>query len=131
MRKVAKNDPLVNDELAALVRSRDNLQKSLVNFTIDDPEYSVYIEKLGEIVNREVRKIISDFTEYEKAYNEKDRIYHFYMKDQPSESLVQFRHELLQHLAGSIIVKEHRKRYQKEQFERYMFTMNSADLRDS
>jgi hypothetical protein len=51
--------------------------------------------KLGEIVNRELRKISNDFTEYEKAYNERERIYHSYMKDQESESLTQFRIELL------------------------------------
>ena len=46
-------------------------------------------------MNRELRKISNDFTEYEKAYNERERVYHSYMKDQKSESLSQFRNELL------------------------------------
>lgn len=120
VRKVAGEDPAAHEELKTLVRQRDNYQKAFVTFTINDEEYTTYIGKLGEIVNRELRKISNDFTEYEKAYNERDRIYHFYMKDQQSESLQQFRFELLKHLAGSIVVKEHRQRYQKEQFDRFL-----------
>lgn len=34
-----------------------------------------------------------------------------------------FRTDLLQHLAGSIVVKEHRLRYQKEQFDRFIASL--------
>ncbi len=59
-------------------------------------------------MNRDVRKAVNDFTEYEKAYNERERIYHSFTRDHSSEAMDVFREELLQHLAGSIIVKEHR-----------------------
>ena len=80
VKKVSKNDVAAIDELKALVTLRDQYQNA----------YSRY-----EIENRELRKIINDFTEYEKAYNERERVYHSYMKDQDSESLSQFRNELL------------------------------------
>jgi hypothetical protein len=34
----------------------------------------------------------------------------------------------LQHLAGSIVVKEHRERYQKEQFDRFVASMQTIRL---
>lgn len=39
-----------------------------------------------------------------------------------------FRTDLLQHLAGSIVVKEHRQRYQKEQFDRFISSMQCNSL---
>ena len=39
----------------------------------------MYINILGEIYNTKIRKVIEDFTEYEKAYNERERIYHHFM----------------------------------------------------
>ena len=129
VKKVSKNDVAAIDELKALVTLRDQYQNAYSRYQTDDAEYQIYINKLGEIVNRELRKIINDFTEYEKAYNERERVYHSYMKDQDSESLSQFRNELLQHLAGSIIVKEHRQRYQKEQFDRFLISLYFIKLK--
>ncbi len=40
-----------------------------------------------------------------------------------------FRIDLLKHLAGSIIVKEHRLRYQKEQFDRFAASAKFPDLK--
>jgi hypothetical protein len=40
-----------------------------------------------------------------------------------------FRINLLKHLAGSIIVKEHRLRYQKEQFDRFAASARMPDLK--
>jgi len=61
-----------------------------------------------------VKDIHTTFSDYERLFNERSRVYHHYMKDQESEYLDTFRSDLLQHLAGSIIVKEHRLRYQRE-----------------
>jgi uncharacterized membrane-anchored protein YhcB (DUF1043 family) len=36
---------------------------------------------------------------------------------------------LLKHLAGSIVVKEHRLRYQKEQFDRYVASLVASNLK--
>ena len=35
---------------------------------------------------------------------------------------------MLQHLAGSIVVKEHRLRYQREQYERFIASLNERAL---
>jgi hypothetical protein len=43
-------------------------------------------------------------------------------------SVDNFRQDLLKHLAGNIVVKEHRIRYQKEQFDRFIASTRMPDL---
>jgi hypothetical protein len=81
VKKVAKNDPSAVDELKTLVNHRDRYASSYSRFEVDDPEYQAYINTLGEIYNTKIRKMMEDFTEYEKAYNERERVYHSYMSD--------------------------------------------------
>jgi hypothetical protein len=72
--------------------------------------------------------LVADFGEWEKVYNERHRIYHHFTNESNSESLTVFRTDLLQHLAGSIVVKEHRQRYQKEQFDRFLSSLQHNSL---
>lgn len=110
-RKVAKGDQASLNELKTLVNHRDRYLASFNRYEVNDPEYEVYINTLGEIVNTKIRKILEDFNDYEKIHNERERIYHHYMTEQKVEALDTFTEEILQHLAGSIVVKEHRFRY--------------------
>lgn len=114
-RKVGKWDKVAEEELKKLVNQRDIYANSFSRYPVEDPEYEVYINILGEMVNK-IRKMIEDFNDYEKIQYERDRVYYHYMAEQPSEALDTFRTELLRHLAGSIVVKDHRVRYQQEQF---------------
>ena len=41
-----------------------------------------------------------------------------------------FREDLLKHLAGSLVIKEHRLRYQKEQFDRFVSSIGFSKLKD-
>ncbi len=110
-RKVAKQDPTALDELKQLVNHRDRYSASFSRYETEEPEYEAYINKLGEIYNTQIRKMIEDFNNFEKTRNERERVYHHYMADEQSEALDTFREQILQHLAGSIVVKEHRVRY--------------------
>lgn len=127
-RKVGKGDKASLLDLKDLVNHRDSYHASFSRYECEEPEYEVYMHTLGEIVNTKIRKMHEDFNEYEKVHNERSRIYHHFMSDQQSEALDTFREELLQHLAGSIVVKEHRTRYQKEQFDRFMFSLSDNRL---
>jgi len=42
-----------------------------------------------------------------------------------------FRTDLLKHLAGNIVIKEHRVRYQKEQFDRFVASINFLELKNT
>jgi len=48
-----------------------------------------------------------------------------------SEDGANFRADLLKHLAGSIVIKEHRVRYQKEQFDRFISSLEYSPLKDN
>jgi len=52
-----------------------------------------------------------------------------YFDQNSSDSLDEFRFALLKHLAGSIVVKNHRIRYQKEQYDRFVFTQGDSVLK--
>jgi hypothetical protein len=47
----------------------------------EDPDYEAYINTLGEMVNNPIKRIKEDFTDYEKAFNERERIYHSFMRE--------------------------------------------------
>jgi len=53
------------------------------------------------------------------------------VKDDATEVMDTFRNDLLQHLAGSIIVKDHRQRYQKEQYNRFVASVQYRSLTKS
>lgn len=131
IKKVGKDDKEALEELKRLINYRDRYQKSYNRYELaqsEQTEFQVYINILGETYNTRIRPLIEKFTEYEKTYNDRERIYHHYMAEEQNEALQTFREELFQHLAGSIVVKEHRQRYQKEQFERYMASMQAIKL---
>ncbi len=68
------------------------------------------------------------FSEYEKATVERERWYHGFLENSESEALDSFRSELLKHLAGNIVIGEHRMRYQQEQYVRFNASMSSRQL---
>ena len=46
-----------------------------------------------------------------------------------NDDLDVFRQDLLKHLAGNIVVKEHKIRYQKEQFDRFLASLGFTALK--
>lgn len=49
--------------------------------------------------------------EHDQAFNERSALYSDYISQNTTLSMNNFRIDLLKHLAGSIVVKEHRLRY--------------------
>lgn len=71
------------------------------------------------------------FSDFEKTRSEWNRIQDHLssnkgMAENPDE---QWRTQMLQYLAGNIVVKEHRQRYQKEQYDRFLYTINDRALK--
>jgi hypothetical protein len=129
LRKVAPEDKAYQQELDSM----SSLKEELVNYVAKlqitpSDEYNAYCNALSELEKEQVKSILNLFSEYEKAYNDRQRFYHHFCRESDSEALLEFRNDLLHHLAGSIIVKEHRQRYQQEQFERFAMSMNARAL---
>ena len=69
---------------------------------------------------------MSALNDYTQSQNEKNVMYADY---DSSDDLDAFRQDLLKHLAGNIVVKEHKIRYQKEQFDRLMASLTFWELK--
>ena len=134
MNLVAKSDDdnaLAQDELRNLVAARDSYQNAFSRYEIAEfakGDYDAFKGTLNELQEGRAKKLVTDFTEWEKVYQERQRIYHHFTSQSDSEAMTVFRTDLLQHLAGSIVVKEHRQRYQKEQFDRFIASLQHNAL---
>ena len=86
-------------------------------------EYDAYTGTLSELFRTQFASVVKDFQDYERAYNDRKSIYADFKDNSEETNIFKFRTELLQHLAGSIVVKESRNRYQKEQFDRFVASL--------
>ena len=91
----------------------------------DDGAYS---KQFDDIKRGDMGRLMSDINDYTQSQSEKNELYADY---DSSDSLDEFRHDLLKHLAGNIVVKEHRIRYQKEQFDRFLASLHFWELKKS
>lgn len=69
--------------------------------------------------------------EYVTFDNERDVVYKNWLQKtgEPCESLDKLREAMLLHLAQDIVIKEHKIRYQKEQYDRYIYSCANTRLK--
>lgn len=67
------------------------------------------------------------FSDFHHAQNERTTIFSNF-SDVQADGANDFKNKLLLHLSGSIVVKENRNRYQKEQFDRLFVAMQARGL---
>lgn len=126
-----EEDTTARDELNVFKVARDNYERSFNRHGVADhakSEYEAFTAQIHELAEGRAKALINDFKEYDQAYTERQRVYSTFSEGTTSEAMQAFRNDLLQHLAGSIIVKEHRQRYQKEQFDRYLSSLQYQRL---
>lgn len=73
-----------------------------------------------------MKKLLADIESCHVSQQERNGIYADFALDADADS---FRKDLLKHLAGSIVIKEHRLRYQKEQFDRFIISLADNNLK--
>ena len=74
-----------------------------------------------------MRQLMSDIDACAQAQAERAAIYD---AAEVGDDSPDFRADLLRHLAGSIVNKNHRLRYQKEQFDRFVASLDYSPLKD-
>jgi len=74
---------------------------------------SVYTQSVQQLFDGDLKDLLEKIDAHQKTFGERATLYDDYLKvnGEPSEALDKFRTELLQHLAGTIVVGEHRVRY--------------------
>lgn len=85
----------------------------------DSTSEDVYAKQLEDIKEGDMNRLLSDIADLSISQSERASIYAEY--DQNADN--SFREDLLKHLAGRIVVKEHKLRYQKEQFDRFLASL--------
>ena len=91
-------------------------------------EAEAFSNSVNEVVNQIVKDLHEDMNAYEIVAAQKHRIYHHYMSHNESEAMDNFHQGICQHLAGTIVLKEHRNRYQLEQYERFVYSVQNRRL---
>ena len=74
-----------------------------------------------------MRQLMSDIDACAVAQAERAALYD---SIEVTSEQADFRADLLKHLAGSLVIKEHRVRYQKEQFDRFIASLDYSPLKD-
>jgi hypothetical protein len=129
-------DDYTESELSNIKQLRNTLssasesgREGIEGFALDEgEEFKVYAAQLKQITETNAQEIAKTFKDYEKATEEKRRVYEFYTNEEDNSDLATFHSDLLLHLAGTIVVKEHRQRYQKEQFDRFVSSIQYKTL---
>ena len=82
-----------------------------------------------------MKTLLDNISEHERNQDERTKLYADYYEPTAevtnADQAEVFRANLLKHLAGSIVVKEHRIRYQKEQFDRFLASCQYATLKSN
>lgn len=86
---------------------------------------------MAQCVENEMQALLGKMNEHEAAFKQRAELYSDYLvlTGDPEDALDKFRNDLLKHLAGSIVVKDHKVRYQKEQFDRFIASMRHINLK--
>lgn len=70
------------------------------------------------------------FEDYADAQGKRKEVFQNFRADVNVDVLDQFKNKLLHHLSSSIVVKENRNRYQKEQFDRLLVSAQARNLKN-
>lgn len=71
----------------------------------------IFKEQVDDLRSGELASLFRNMNEHDQAFNERSALYSDYISQNTTLSMNNFRIDLLKHLAGSIVVKEHRLRY--------------------
>ena len=94
----------------------------------DSASDDVYAKQLEDIKEGDMKRLLSDIADLSISQSERASVYADY--GQVEGGVDSFREDLLKHLAGRIVVKEHKLRYQKEQFDRFLASLQYWDLKN-
>ena len=110
--KVGKTDSAAKAELRETRTERDayaNAYNGDCSSVTGDTK--IFKEQVDDLRSGELASLFRNMNEHDQAFNERSALYSDYISQNTTLSMNNFRVDLLKHLAGSIVVKEHRLRY--------------------
>ncbi len=126
---VELQEPAAEEELAQFKQRMVSYQTAFENYGSNVSADSAAVAQIDQ-VSGNLDSAISTFQKFRQAI---DQRHNTFQRLQSAENAAQddvdnFRMSLIQHLSSSIYVKEHRNRYQTEQFDRMMAAGLSSQL---
>lgn len=116
---VEPNDSSTAYDLKNIVKKYANFKAAFDARSTTDESGEVFMSQLKEVTSN-LDQTLATFETLSKTDAERKQVFsNFTAAEVNSEYLTDFKGELLQHLSNTIVVKENRQRYQKEQFERH------------
>eukprot|EP00343_Euplotes_focardii_P012554 CAMPEP_0205831128 /NCGR_PEP_ID=MMETSP0206-20130828/43149_1 /ASSEMBLY_ACC=CAM_ASM_000279 /TAXON_ID=36767 /ORGANISM="Euplotes focardii, Strain TN1" /LENGTH=359 /DNA_ID=CAMNT_0053135459 /DNA_START=307 /DNA_END=1386 /DNA_ORIENTATION=+ len=89
-------------------------------------------DSLTNLSNKEVEEYFSATSEYEKVFSSKESFFSEFVHDEIyDQTPLKIKDSLIAYLSSNIVVKEHRLRYQSEQYERYQTLMRFLPVDDN
>jgi len=113
--RVASDDVAADADMREMEKLRDDLIAAYGDDVSKvSGEGTIFKEQVDEISSGDLATLMDDVHAHEEAFNQRSEIYADYFSEETTLEVENFKVELLRHLAGSIIVKDHRNRYQRE-----------------
>lgn len=122
-------DAAARDDLSRLEATLDQLSRASQGAGGASEQAQLLAEQLAEI-NSGLARAQETFESFNAANAERNAVFANF-SDAGRDNLNQFRLNLVHHLSSSIVVKESRFRYQKEQFERMLMASAMPQLKSN
>ena len=124
-----------DDQVHAVQQELDEFRETARRFGIASESEEtassddVYSTQLQQIFDGDMAQLMRDIDAC--AHSQAERAALYQSSGEISVDGASFREDLLRHLAGSLVIKEHRIRYQKEQFDRFVASIGYKQLKDT
>jgi hypothetical protein len=131
--RVIEDKSFIDVELAEVKQVKEEIDAVLEENQTStfDTESSAFMDAYKEFKGSQVVDLLDTILQHDLAHSKRSILYNKAHLHSNSEGLFNFRQELFQHLASNIYVKEHRMRYQQEQFERFLASLGNNYLYNS
>jgi len=126
---VELKEPAAEDELNSFKQRMVAYQTAFENYGSDVSADSTAVSQIDQ-VSGNLDSAISTFQKFRQALDQRENTFQRLQsaENASQDDLENFRMSLIQHLSTTIVVKEHRQRYQVEQFDRMMTAGFSSQL---
>lgn len=135
--KITRDDVFLADRRSARQYADAYSQAAEVDgerVEVHSGEAKLFASQIADLNNGELKNLHGLIVEHSAAFGEREKLYSNYCSGDAVEEREQgedrFRVMLLAHLAGNVFVKDHRLRYQQEQFDRFAASMSFITFRN-
>ena len=125
-----EDDAATRDDLRTLTGKWESFSEAKAKYGDGESDSSnLFGDQLDECTST-LGSARQTFEDYANAQSERKEVFNNFRADANVDSLDEFKNKLLHHLSSTIVVKENRNRYQKEQFDRLLVSAQARSLKN-